>query len=298
MFLLPFLLNKAVIVGLSLVVIGSATVYGGVKANDYRQTQIVLQEAKQLSSNGKYQEAINKLTEADNKWSSGGVKREIVSLKEENRSLLQSTSEYKLGKELFDKEKYADAVEVLKKIDIKHINYFDSKSLIELAENKMDRFRGEVAGVSAKSKKATQGTPQVLSTPTPSQVTPLPTPQATPMIDPGKTAELRNIIADIKRQIAIAVRSEGLIPIYQQQLTACLNSVSERINNAPIVEGSRLNFSPSQIESMKSGCYSYQTEINTQTSIYNVAMSKLQEHKDRANILSAECQMCWEEAQR
>lgn len=176
MFLLPFLLNKAVLISLSLIVVGSGTVFGGIKAGEYRDTQIILQEAKQLSSEGKYQEAIGKLSEADSKWTTDGSKKEVQSLKEENRTLLQSTSEYKLGKELFDKEKYADAIEVLEKVDIKHVNYFDSKSLIELAEKKLVIPKGEVAGVKTEVK-ITKATPEVLPTPTPIVPTPTPEPQ-------------------------------------------------------------------------------------------------------------------------
>lgn len=178
MFLLPFLLNKAVLVALSLIVVGSGMVYGGVKANDYRQTQIIVQEAKQLSSDGKYQDAINKLSETDNKWTTDGGKKEVVNLKEENKTLLQSSSNYALGKELFDKGKYADAEEVLKKVDVRHINYFDSKSLIELAEKKLDTSKGEIAGVNTEAKVVKTA---LETTPTPTPIIPTPTPE--PQID-------------------------------------------------------------------------------------------------------------------
>jgi len=183
MFLLPFLLNKAILISLSLIVVGSATVFGGIKANDYRQTQIIVQEAKKLALEGKYQEAINKLSESNNKWTTDGGKKEVVSLEEENRTLLESSSHYVLGKELFDKEKYADAVEVLKKVDIRHANYFDSKSLIELAEKKIETSKGEVAGVKTEVKtvKVVKVAPEVLPKPTPTPVIPTPTPE--PQID-------------------------------------------------------------------------------------------------------------------
>lgn len=182
MFLLPFLLNKAVLISLSLIVVGSGTVFGGIKAGEYRDTQIILQEAKQLSSNGKYQEAVTKLVEADGKWTTSGIKKEVEGLKEENKTLLQSSSKYKLGKELFDKEKYADALEVLKKVDIRHANYFDSKSLIELAEKKIETSKGEVAGVKTEVKtvKVVKVAPEVLPTPTPTPIIPTPTPEPQP----------------------------------------------------------------------------------------------------------------------
>lgn len=179
MFLLPFLLSKGVLISLSLIVIGSATAYGGVKANDYRQTQIIVQEAKHLSSSGKYQEAINKLAEADNKWSFGGVKKEVEILKEENKTLVQASVDYELGKELFDKDKYKDALDVLKKVDSRNINYPSARSLIELAEKKLETAKGEVAGVNTKARAV-----KVVPEPTP---TPLPLPTAEPQIVPQAT---------------------------------------------------------------------------------------------------------------
>lgn len=180
MSLLPFLLNKGILISLSLIMIGSVTIYGGAKAGEYRDTQIILQEAKQLSSEGKYQEAIGKLNTAEKKWGSKWIKEEVKHNIEDNKLLAESSKNYELGKELFDKGKYADAVEVLKKIDIKHINYFDSKSLIELAEKKLETPKGgEVAGIKTEIKKIAQGAPEIISTPSPVPTAiPTVTPQA------------------------------------------------------------------------------------------------------------------------
>lgn len=173
---LNFVANKIVLTILAAMVVTPTVVYGGYKANDYRQTQIIVQEAKQLSSGGKYQEAISKLTEADNKWSFVGVKKEVEILKEENKSLVQASVDYELGKELFDKDKYKDALEVLKKVDSRNINYPSARSLIELAEKKLETPKGEVAGVNTETKIV-----KVVPTPTPT-ATPLPTtePQVVP----------------------------------------------------------------------------------------------------------------------
>lgn len=156
MFLLPFLLSKGVLISLSLIVIGSATVYGGVKVNEHRDTQIILQEAKQLSSSGKYQEAINKLAEADHKWAFGETKKEVEGLKEENKTLTQASVNYELGKELFDKGKYKDALEVLKKVDSRNVNYVAAIELIKKSEeaisNLESKNQAKVAGVSTKVK--------------------------------------------------------------------------------------------------------------------------------------------------
>ena len=91
MFLLPIIFNKLVLIVISSLVIGSATVYGGAKVNEYRDTQTILQEAKQLSFEGKYQEAIGKLVATENKWSPNSLKEEVKLAKEENKLLAESS---------------------------------------------------------------------------------------------------------------------------------------------------------------------------------------------------------------
>lgn len=139
MFLLPFLLNKAVLISLSLIVVGSTTVYGGIKAVEYRDTQISLQEAKQLSSEGKYQEAINKLSTTKNKWSTSETKREVKQVIEDNKNLIESTKNYQLGKELFDKREFNDSIQALKKVDSRNTNYIASLETIKLAEENIEK---------------------------------------------------------------------------------------------------------------------------------------------------------------
>lgn len=176
MFLLSFLLNKAALVALSLIAVGSVTIYGGIKADEFRQTQIIVQEAKQLSSNGQYQEAVNKLTETDGKWTTSGTTKEVESLKQENKTLIQSSVDYELGKELFDKGKYKDALSVLKKVESRNINYPGARSLIELAEKNLDTPKGEVAGVKTETK-VVKAVPEPIPTPT---TVPTPEPQVVP----------------------------------------------------------------------------------------------------------------------
>jgi len=302
--ILGLILGNKIVTGLLIALVTvPPVVYGGIKANEYRQASVLLSESRQLTQQGKYQEAIGKLTDAQSKWSLEGTKKEIDGALEDNKTLVQSSKDYELGKEMFDKDKYKDALEILKKVDSRNINYSNARNLIELAEKKIaDNPKGVVAGVKTEIKKTAQGAtgvlPSPLPTPSPSPLTPIPTPQPTSTIDPGKTAELRNIVADIKRQAIISGQAQALIPFYQDQLSACLNHVSETINNAPIVAGSKLNFSPSQIQTMRDGCNSYQADINNQNSIYNAALKKFQEDKDRANILSAECPPCWEIAKK
>ncbi len=267
MFLLPFILNKAVLIGLSLVVVGSTTVYGGIKASEYRDTQIILQEAKQLSSEGKYQEAIGKLTATGNKWSPNGTKEEIKREIEDNKLLAESSKNYELGKELFDKESYKDALEVLKKVDIRNTDYSSAKSLIELIEKKLEKPKTEAIIVKTEVKKNIQDVVE------PVMVTPLPTPtiQPIPSIDPGKTAELRNIIAETKRLGSVAGYASSIIGFYEE------GNKAAAANGLPPL---------------------YQSELEQQKRILSDANNKIRELANRASILSAECPLCWEEAKK
>lgn len=156
--------------------------FGVAKANEYREVQQLLSESKKLSSVGRYHEAVVKLTEAQEKWSLDGTKKEISTALEENKTLIQSTKDYELGKELFDKEKYKDSLGVLKKVESENINYPSALSLIELAEKKLtDTRKGEVAGVKTETKKITQITYQ--ATPTPTLIPSTPTPTSEPKVD-------------------------------------------------------------------------------------------------------------------
>lgn len=166
MFLLSFLLNKVVLIILSSVIVGSATVYGGIKATDYRQTEVLFQEAKQLSSQGKYQDAISRLVATEDKWSPSGTKERVKLAIEDNKRLAGSSMDFDLGKEMFDKGNYKDALEFLKRVDTRNINYSSARSLIELAEKKIiNAPKGEVAGVKAEIKETVQGSIEVLPTP-------------------------------------------------------------------------------------------------------------------------------------
>lgn len=186
MFLLPFLLNKAALIGLSLIVVGSATVYGGIKAGEYRDTQIILQEAKQLSSEGKYEEAIGKLTATENKWGPKGIKEEVKEAIEDNKNLIESAKNYQLGKELFDKKEFEDSIKAFKKVDSRNANYIAALETIKLAEENIEKAKGrkqsEVLGTNITKTptlppKATGG----INSPTPS---PDPTPVASIASDP------------------------------------------------------------------------------------------------------------------
>lgn len=302
MFLLPFLFNKAVLISLALIVVGSTTVYGGIKTVEYRDTQISLQEAKQLSLEGKYQEAINKLNTTENKWSTEGVKKEIKIAIEDNKYLIGSSNNYDLGKEMFDKGNYTDALELLKKIDSRNINYSSALSLIELAEKKSTSTpKGEVAGISSQSEVKVKTPPSIkipTLAPSPTLI-PTPTLQPTPDIDPSKKAELENLWAEIKRLTNTKSQAEYQLKIYQDGFTACLRSVDRTINDAPIVEGSKLTYSFAQQNEMRNNCTNtFQPNIDQQTNIYNTASRQLQLDLDRGHILETECPKCWAAVQK
>lgn len=273
MFLLPFLLNKAVLISLSLIVVGSGTVFGGIKAGEYRDTQIILQEAQQLSYEGKYQEAIGKLTATEKKWGPKGIKEEVQREIEDNKLLAESSKNYELGKELFDKGSYKDTLEVLKKVDIRNTNYASAKSLIELAESKIAKPKGQVAGITSQAQvKVKASTPIETPAPIPSS-TPIPTltPQPTPAIDPGKTAELKNIVAEVNRTAVIRANATVALNFYQEN-----EAKAQALGQGSI----------------------FQSDIDAQIKIISEVDSKKRDLINRANILAAECPVCWEEAKK
>lgn len=273
MFLLPFLLNKAVLISLSLIVVGSGTVFGGIKAGEYRDTQIILQEAQQLSTEGKYQEAIGKLNTTENKWGPKGIKEEVKHEIEDNILLAESSKNYELGKELFDKGTYKDALEVLKKVDIRNTNYPSAKSLLELAESKIEKPKGQVVSITSQPQVKVKSSASIETpVPTPSSTPiPTPTPQSSPLIDPGKTAELRNIIAETKRLGSVAGYASSIIGFYEE------GNKAAAANGLPPL---------------------YQSELEQQKRIFSDANNKIRELAYRANILAAECPPCWEEAKK
>ncbi len=208
MFLIPFLLNKAVLIGLSLVVVGSTTVYGGIKAGEYRDTQIILQEAQQLSAEGKYQEAIGKLTTAENKWGLSGIKKEVKQAIEDNKNLIDSTKNYQLGKELFDKGEFDDSIQAFKKVDSRNTNFIAALETIKLAEenieNAKERKQNEVLGTNITktpvlSSNATGGVGSPISSPDPTPATPI---DSDPIVDckyTGGSTKMRS--SECKKQV-------------------------------------------------------------------------------------------------
>ncbi len=293
---LGLILGNKIIAGLLIALVTvPPVVYGGIKANEYRQVQTILQESKQLSSSGKYQEAENKLSEADNKWAFGETKREVEGLKEENKTLIQASVDYELGKELFDKDKYKDALEILKKVDSRNKDYPSARSLIELAEKKLEAPKGQVAGISTQSEVKVKTnipieTPAPTSSPT---LIPSPIPQPTSVIDPGKTAEMRNLIAEAKRLAAIRANAVVTLNWYQDQ-------ENQLHCSRPIyVDGTNIPLRPDQSEQIYQSCLSItQPYINQNSQIIADTDSKLRDLGNRLNILAAECPQCWEEAKK
>lgn len=300
------LTKKILIIQLVCIILIPLTSIGIVKANGVRQAQQLLSVSKQLTKEGNYQQAINKLKEAESKWSLSGTKKEIEEALIENKILNQSTKNYELGKEAFDKSKFEDAIKLLGKVDRRNINYTASKDLINLAEREISKPKSSVAGVSTtpintspKKKVSTQSpvaspppsrNPSPSLSPTPSVAIPIL--QPAPVIDPAKTAELRNILAEAGRLGAVSGNAS-----VQLQLYLDLQSHCSRPTYAD--EAHTILLSPSESDSLYNSCLApYQSNIDTQRKIIEDANSKKEDLKRRANILAAECPKCWEEAQK
>lgn len=199
--------KKIIIILLLSTVMGSTIVYGGIRANDYRNNHRALQEAKQLSSEGKYQEAIGKLIVVENKWSPESLKKEIKLVIEENKLLAESSENYELGKEVFENDDYSEVLEILQRVDSRDINYLKARSLIELAEIKISKSKGEVAGAKTENKRTTQVVSEILPTSTPTPTTVIPSPE--PQVDvTALCSAKKQKLAGSMAQVAFKARAE------------------------------------------------------------------------------------------
>lgn len=102
-----------------------------------QQTQSLINNSKILSASGKYQEALQTLTEAKKTKPSDSLLADIRNEVNKNEGLLQSQNNYNYGKEFYNKGEYAIALLYLKKVSNSDIGYESSKAYIKLAESKL-----------------------------------------------------------------------------------------------------------------------------------------------------------------
>jgi len=119
------------------VVAASGIGYGAI---EYHKTLNTIREVKQLTKEEKYNDAIEKLELAQNKWLTknlGIQKQEIINEIEKNEKLLEDKTEYTQGIEEFNKENWEKAKELLSKVSEFSPYYQDAKSQIEETQKKI-----------------------------------------------------------------------------------------------------------------------------------------------------------------
>lgn len=122
-----------------LVSIGAVLMFFGLGTYglDYLQVQGLLAESKQLSTAGRYKEAINKLSEATSKWSTDSVKAEVQENLATYRELDESNENYEQGLIQYNGENYERAIEYFDKVVIRDDNYKTAQNYKELAQRKL-----------------------------------------------------------------------------------------------------------------------------------------------------------------
>lgn len=132
---------KIVIISI-VVVIVCGLAYG---ASAYYQLNTFIKKAEQLSSQEKYTEAINQLSEAKNHWMARNI--EIISEKisdeiEENSDLEINQNIYNQGVEAFENEKWEETINTLSQIS--EDSPFYARSVIKIEESKRRMLEGEL----------------------------------------------------------------------------------------------------------------------------------------------------------
>ena len=126
---------------LLIIVIVSIAVGGvGYGAIEYQKTSELVKKAEQLTKEEKYNEAIEKLEFAQNRWLTKnlGIKKPEISNKiERNKELLEDKSKYTQGIEEFNKGNWEKAKELLSKVSGVFPYYQDAKRKVEEAQNKI-----------------------------------------------------------------------------------------------------------------------------------------------------------------
>lgn len=115
-----------------------ATTGIGYGAIEYNKTSKIIREAEQLTKEGKYGEAIEKLEPAQNKLFGKMIFKQKISTElDTNKKLLEDKSEYNQGIEEFSKENWEEAKELLLKVSEVSPHYQDAKNKVEEAQKKI-----------------------------------------------------------------------------------------------------------------------------------------------------------------
>ena len=125
------------IIAIAAVVIGGIGVSYGII---YHNTSSLIKKAEQLTKEEKYNEAVEKLEFAQDRWfikNLGIKKQEIANEIEKNKKLFEDKSEYTQGVEEFNKGNWEKAKELLLKVSEISPYFQDAKNKIEESQKKI-----------------------------------------------------------------------------------------------------------------------------------------------------------------
>lgn len=108
-----------------------------VLADEHIQANSLLAEGKKQMAAGNYIEATKLLTSAQKRVVLPFFKKEIDSQASLNKSLVESSNNFNQGKSKYESSDLASAIEQLRKVSDKDINYKESQNLIKESEKKI-----------------------------------------------------------------------------------------------------------------------------------------------------------------
>jgi hypothetical protein len=138
------------------IVIATGVGYGAI---EYNKTSKIIKEAKQLSQEEKYEEAIKKLESAQNKLLGKIIlKQKINTELDTNKKLFEDKKEYTQGLEEFNKGNWEKAKELLSKVSENFPHYQDVKNKLEEIQSKITERQISEAVTQALKKQSTTPT--------------------------------------------------------------------------------------------------------------------------------------------
>lgn len=149
--ILIILIGLLILVGLS---------FGTIKANDYYRVNKIIQSSNELTRLEKYQEAIQTLELAQNRWTINTTRELINSKLNHNAKLLIDQTNYNSGNTLFSQDKWVEARAVYSKVSVDYPYYKEAQDKIKECQNKIDE--STVAQTQAQRHSSNTSTPSVI----------------------------------------------------------------------------------------------------------------------------------------
>lgn len=126
----------------SLIIIGVLLVIGlafaAVKANDYWQVKKLVKSSEVLTNQEKYQDAIDKLSLTQNRWTFKIIRQQVNDKAALNKKLLDDQNNFNSGNTLFGESKWEEAKDKYSKVSEKSLHYKEAQDKIKECQSRID----------------------------------------------------------------------------------------------------------------------------------------------------------------